>query len=119
MSPSFHIISVSVFNPSFHIKPTFHIISVSAFTVLAGEAMDKYKLAETCLKNAKDLEKSFPEVRFRAKREHLKRFQGLEPESRGQNLAVPVLYMPYSVVSGSPLFYHAPEAESVTFSDNP
>ncbi|KAJ1489998.1 hypothetical protein T484DRAFT_1778272 [Baffinella frigidus] len=29
-----------------------------------GEALDKYKLAETCLKNSKDIEKSFPEVRL-------------------------------------------------------
>ena len=34
--------------------------------------------------------------RFRAKREQLKRCQGLLSESQGQNLVVTVLYVPYS-----------------------
>ena len=36
----------------------------------------------------------------RAKRERLKIFQGLSPESQGQNLVVTVLYVPYSLVIG-------------------
>ena len=36
-------------------------------------------------------------VRFRAKREQLKRFYGLLPESHGQNLALTVLYVRYSL----------------------
>ena len=39
-------------------------------------------------------------TRFRAKREQLERFYGLQPESQGQNLAVPVLYVPRSLDSG-------------------
>ena len=35
-------------------------------------------------------------VRFRAKREHLKRLCGLQPESQEQNLAVTVLNVPPS-----------------------
>ena len=38
----------------------------------------------------------FP-VRFRAKREQLKRCQGLHPESQGQNLALTALCVPYSL----------------------
>ena len=38
--------------------------------------------------------------RFRAKREQLKRVQGLLPERSGQNLALTVLYVPYSLDSG-------------------
>ena len=34
-------------------------------------------------------------VHFRAKREQLKRFQVLLPESQGHNLAVNVLHVPY------------------------
>ena len=37
---------------------------------------------------------------FRAKREQLKSFSGLAPESQGQNLALTVLYLPYSLDSG-------------------
>ena len=40
-------------------------------------------------------------VRFRAKREHqLKRFEGMLPESPGQNLVLTVLYVSYSLDSG-------------------
>ena len=38
-----------------------------------------------------------PLHRFRAKREHLGRVQGLLPESQGHNLALTVLYVPYSL----------------------
>ena len=38
--------------------------------------------------------------RSRARREQLKRFLGLLPESQGQNLAVTVLYVPHSLDSG-------------------
>ena len=38
---------------------------------------------------------AFPD-HFRAKREHLDMFQGLLPESHGQNLALTVLYVPES-----------------------
>ena len=34
-------------------------------------------------------------------------FQGLEPESPGQNLAVTVLYVPYSLDSGPSYVYHS------------
>ena len=37
---------------------------------------------------------------FRAKRDQLKIFKRLLPESRGQNLAVTVLYVPSSLGSG-------------------
>ena len=37
---------------------------------------------------------------FRARREELKRFKGLLPESQGQNLALTVLYVPYLLDSG-------------------
>ena len=40
-------------------------------------------------------------VRFRAKREHLERFQGLNLESQGQNLTVTVLQVPHSLVGGT------------------
>jgi len=36
-------------------------------------------------------------VRFRAKGEQLKRFRGLSPESHCQNLALTVVYVPYSL----------------------
>ena len=40
-------------------------------------------------------------ARFRAKREQLERFyEGLVPESQGQNLALTVLYVPCSLDSG-------------------
>jgi len=39
-------------------------------------------------------------VRFRAKSEQLQRFKGLLPEGHGQNLALTVLYVPYSLESG-------------------
>jgi hypothetical protein len=35
-----------------------------------------------------------PPHRFRAKREQLKRFEGLLPESQGQNMVLTVLYVP-------------------------
>ena len=38
---------------------------------------------------------------LRAKREQLKRSEGLESESQGQNMAVTVLYVPYSLSGGS------------------
>ena len=38
--------------------------------------------------------------RFRAKGEQLKRFQGLLPESQGQNQALTVLRVPYSLDNG-------------------
>ena len=38
-----------------------------------------------------------PVYRFRAKREQLKRFQGLLTESQGKNLALTVVYVPYGV----------------------
>ena len=37
-----------------------------------------------------------------ASREHYKKFQGFEPESPGQNLALTVLYVPYSLDSHQP-----------------
>ena len=40
--------------------------------------------------------------RFRAKREHLERFEGLSPERQGQNLALNVLHVPYSLDDGYP-----------------
>jgi len=42
----------------------------------------------------------FPCGRFRAKMEHLKEFQVLLPESQGQNMALTVVYVPYSLGSG-------------------
>ena len=42
----------------------------------------------------------FEKHRFRAKREQLTTFHGLFPESRGQNRALTVLYVPYSLDSG-------------------
>ena len=42
------------------------------------------------------------QVRFQAKRAHHARFQGIRPESQGQNLALTVLYMPYSLDSPQP-----------------
>ena len=39
-------------------------------------------------------------ARFRAKREQLEMFQGLMPESKGQNLALTVLFVLYSLDSG-------------------
>ena len=39
--------------------------------------------------------------RFRAKREQLKCLYGRLPVSQGQNLALTVLYVPYSLYSGS------------------
>ena len=39
-------------------------------------------------------------LRFRAKREHLERLQGLEPGSQVPNLALTVLYVPCSLDSG-------------------
>ena len=41
-----------------------------------------------------------------AQREHLQRFQGRLPESHGRNLAVTVLYMPYSLDSGRVRIVH-------------
>ena len=41
------------------------------------------------------------ELCFRAKRQHLKMFQCLFPQSQGQNLALTVLYVPHSLDSGS------------------
>jgi len=38
--------------------------------------------------------------RFRSNREHLNIFEGLSPESQGQNLTLTVLYFPYSFDSG-------------------
>ena len=38
----------------------------------------------------------------RAKREHFETFQGRLHESQGQNLALTVLYVPYSLRSGTP-----------------
>ena len=38
--------------------------------------------------------------RVRAKREHLQIFHGFLPESQGQNLALTVLYVPYSLDRG-------------------
>ena len=43
-------------------------------------------------------------VRVRAKRAQLHRFQGLLPESQGHNLALTVLYVPYSLISGTQNF---------------
>ena len=37
---------------------------------------------------------------LRAKKEHLKGFRGLSPESKGHNLALTVLYVPYLLDSG-------------------
>jgi len=42
--------------------------------------------------------------RFRSKREHLDRIQGLSPESQGQNLVLTVLFVPRSIVSGRRMF---------------
>jgi len=39
-------------------------------------------------------------LRFRAKREHLKMCQGLSPESQRHNLALTLLFVPYSFESG-------------------
>ena len=39
-------------------------------------------------------------ARFRAKREQLRKFTGLSPESQGQNLALTVLCVLYSLNSG-------------------
>jgi len=44
---------------------------------------------------------TFPAPRFQAKRGQLKRFQGLLPESQGQNRALTVLYVPNSLDSGT------------------
>jgi len=41
---------------------------------------------------------------FCAKREQLKRLQGLLPESQGQNLALTVLYVPSSLHNGLPVY---------------
>ena len=43
-----------------------------------------------------------PSVRFRAKREQLERFEGLSPESQGQNLSLTVSYVPCSLAVLSP-----------------
>ena len=40
-------------------------------------------------------------VRFRARRGQLETLEGLLPDSQGQNLALTVLYMPYSLDSGT------------------
>ena len=53
---------------------------------------------------------------FRAESQHLQRFHGLLPESPGQNLALTVVYAPYSLDSGLVRQAHcSPE----TFSDIP
>ena len=43
----------------------------------------------------------FEAHRFRAKRGQLKRFSELSPESKGQHLALTVLYVPNSLDSGT------------------
>ena len=42
-----------------------------------------------------------PQHRFRAKREHSNRFYRLLPEDQGQNMALAVFYVSYSLGSGS------------------
>jgi hypothetical protein len=44
-------------------------------------------------------EATFEQDRFPAKKEQLKLLQGLLPEIQGQNLALTVLYVPYSLES--------------------
>ena len=48
--------------------------------------------------------------RFQGNRGQLERFYGLLPENQGQNLAVTVLYVPYSLDSGERIYASALEA---------
>ena len=55
-----------------------------------------------CVRERQTRQVSRPHDRFRARRGQRKMFQGLFPESQGQNLALAVLHVPHSLASGLP-----------------